>query len=391
VGVCTTPVISFSLHTLPVQAGIMITASHNPGEYNGLKIYQNKRPVSGDGIRRIRDIYLEKTFAEKGLNRKGIVQQHDLISEYVDYLAKQFGSLKGSTIHAIIDCGNGAAGSVLPQLIEAMKWSHVELLYGDIDGTYPHHIADPSVEKYMQDLKQELQKREQVDIGIGLDGDCDRMGPMTPSGRLIKGDQLLVLLAKPILEKNPGASIVFDVSSSKFLFDLIKAWGGSPVLAKTGAAAVKKKMEFLNAPLGGEISCHTIFQDRYFGFDDGIYSMMRLFERIHESESSFEVLCQDLPYTASSPIYRIPCARTVCESILQELEKIYQENPSVEKFREDGLRLHFPNGWIIIRASNTEPVVSIRLEASTTEDLSGLKQELYVVLSKYLECSALLD
>ena len=390
VGVCTTPVISFSLHVLPIDAALMLTASHNPGEYNGFKIYQGKESIFGEGIRRIKQIYDTKSFMEEA-STKGIIQKKDLILEYIEDLAMRFPQLIGSSISAIIDCGNGAAGSILPRLIEKMQWSHVELLYGEIDGTFPHHVADPSVEKYMQDLKKALQSKEGVDVGIGLDGDCDRMGPMTPSGRLIKGDQLLVLLSKPLLEKYRGGCIVFDVSSSKFLWDVIRGWGGVPALSQTGAAAVKKKMGQMQALLGGEISCHTIFKDRHFGFDDGIYSMMRLFERVQESGHSLDILCEDLPLTASSPTYRIPCSRSLCEIIIQEVDELFHKEPMIERFREDGLRLHFQKGWAILRASNTEPVISIRLEGSTSEDLMQLKKTFHEILSRHIECSMLLD
>jgi phosphomannomutase/phosphoglucomutase len=387
IGLCTTPAVYFSLYTLPLDAGIMITASHNPGEYNGMKVCLGKKPIMGLSLQRIQNTYAQKNFIPK-VEMKGAVSHFPLIEQYVEYLTSQFSHLKGCDFSILIDCGNGAAGSVLPQLIEKMHWKNVKLLYGEIDGTYPHHIADPSVEKYMYDLKREL-ATSSADFGIAFDGDCDRMAPMTKSGRLIKGDQLVAFFSNPLLKKHPESAVVFDVSSSKFLHDLVRKWGGRPVIVKTGAASVKGKMESEGAFLGGEISCHTIFRDRYFGFDDGIYSMMRLLELLEESGRSLEDWCKDLPQTISSPTYRLPCERSLCFQIMDEIEAVFSKEPEVEWIKEDGLRFHLPNSWAIVRPSNTEPLISFRMEASTEEELVYLKQKFYEVLSKYISCEVL--
>lgn len=387
IGTCTTPVMYFSLHTLPVDAGLMITASHNPGEYNGIKICLGKSSVSGNEIRRIRDIYLNKTFSELPV-QKGKHQEIDLISRYVDYFAAQFPHLIGADLKAIIDCGNGAAGSVMPSLVEKMQWQSVQLLYPELDGTYPHHVADPTVEKYMQDLKAALADSS-ADFGLGFDGDGDRMAPMTKKGLLIKGDQLLTLFSKPILDLHPGSAIVFDVSSSLFLHDLVRKWGGVPVISGTGVACVKRVMAETGAYVGGEISCHTVFKDRYFGFDDGIYSMMRLFELLLTSKRSLEDWVTEFPTSVSSPTLRLPCERSICFKIIEVLQNTFSQRDDVELITVDGLRLHFPYGWAIVRPSNTEPLISMRFEGKTEEDLNKLKWEFYEIISTYIECSAL--
>jgi len=388
IGTCTTPIMYFALHDAPVDAGIMITASHNPGEYNGIKICRGIESVSGHGIKRIRELYMSKQFIAIQ-ERRGNYLEFDMIAQYVDYLKNLFPHLVGADFHAIIDCGNGAAGTVLPLLLQQMQWKHVQLLYPEVDGTYPHHIADPTVEKYMQDLKAEL-LHSNAALGLGLDGDCDRMAPMTKSGRLVKGDQLLTLYSKEILEKYPRSSIVFDVSSSLVLHQMIKKWGGTPVISATGIAQVKRNMKETEAVIGGEISCHTIFRDRYFGFDDGVYSMMRLFELLNKTNQTLEDLLAELPNAFSSPLYRIACERSLCLKIIKVLQEKLSQRQEAELITIDGLRIHLPYGWAIVRASNTEPVISMRFEGNSKEDLERLKHEFYEMINPYIDCSDLL-
>jgi phosphomannomutase len=376
-------VIYYSTHHLPVQAALMITASHNPGNYNGIKICQGKSLLYGDAIRQIRDLYLTKQFASPG-TACGTSKDYDLISDYIGELKALFPQLVGENIHAILDCGNGAAGTVLPRLIEAMQWNSTQLLYAEVDGAYPHHIADPTVEKYMEDLKGIL-AASNADFGLAFDGDCDRMAPMTKAGRLVKGDQLLTILSKPLLEKAPGSAIVFDISSSTFMHDAIKKWGGQPIISRTGVAAVKNKMAETGALIGGEISCHTIFKDRYYGFDDGVYSMLRLFELLYQSKQPLEAWLNELPSSVSSPTYRIPCERQQCLKIIEMLKQTFSEEPNVEIITIDGLRIHFSHGWAIVRPSSTEPLISMRFEGRQQSDLDDIIQRFYTIISQYIE------
>lgn len=387
IGTCTTPVMSFATHVLPVDAGLMITASHNPGIYNGIKICLGTSSIFGAEIQKILHIYQNKTFLQP-TEFPGQITSVDLISQYVSYFTSSFPHLIGADFKAILDCGNGAAGTVLPKLIEAMQWKSVELLYGDVDGHYPNHIPDPTVEKYMQDLKNAL-ANSTADLGIAFDGDVDRMAPMTKDGRLIKGDQLLVLYSKPILEKTPGSSIVFDVSSSKFLHELILKWGGVPHISKTGIAFVKKMIADTHASLGGEISCHTVFKDRHFGFDDGIYSMIRLFELLQESGRNLKEWVAELPVTFSSPTFRLPCERSVCLQVIEVLKNHFSGQLNVEIITIDGLRLHFPNSWAIVRPSNTEPLISMRFEGRSQDDLNEMIDIFYTIINQYVDCSAM--
>lgn len=389
IGTCTTPIMYFTMYTAPIDAGLMITASHNPGEYNGIKLCRGKFSVFGQEIKKIRDLYTNKQFPAI-TEQAGSYQKVNMIARYIDYLVQLFPHLVGADLHVIIDCGNGAAGTVLPLLLKQMQWHHVQLLYPEVDGTYPNHIADPTVEKYMQDLKAEILKSH-VHLGVGLDGDCDRMAPMTKSGQLVKGDQLLTIYSQKILEQYPGSSVVFDISSSRALLDVIRKWGGIPVLSATGCVHVKQKMNETGALIGGEISCHTCFKERYFGFDDGIYSMMRLFELLQMTGRSLDEWLTELPQPFSSPLYRLACERTLCFKIINAIQENLSQRPDIELFSIDGLRIHFPYGWAIVRASNTEPVISMRFEGNTPEDLHRLKQEFYEMISPYFDCSTILD
>ncbi len=377
IGTCATPVLYFTLHTQQVDAGVMITASHNPGEYNGFKICIGKQSLYGPHIQELKHIIETDSFMPA--HEQGSYSELDANSLYLDYLVDAFAHLKNNQMPVVIDCGNGAAGTIIPQLIERMGWSNACVMYAELDGTYPHHIADPTVEANMIDLKHEVIKTNAV-VGIGFDGDVDRMAPVTSSGRLIKGDMLLTIHAHHLLEKNPGATFVCDVTSSKALYDAVMQWGGNMVMSQTGAVFVKQAIAQHNAILGGEISCHTVFADRYLGFDDGFYSMMRLVELLHESCQSLDELLETIPSLVSSPTYRIPCARAECDQIVQAIVEHYKSRDDAHLITIDGVRIHLPNGWAIVRASNTEPLISIRVEGADEQSLQLIKDELNQIM-----------
>jgi phosphomannomutase/phosphoglucomutase len=386
VGVCPTPVIYFTMHNLAVDAGLMITASHNPAEYNGLKICLGKEPLFGKSLKEIRDRFVDQKI-ELALN-PGSYREHDMIEPYVDWLAQNFSHLKGITLSAIIDCGNGAGGTVMPQLIEKMQWPNVSLLYAEVDGSYPHHVADPTVEKYMYDLKKAVADSD-AELGMGLDGDADRMAPMTKSGKLVSGDRLLAAFAKPLVRKKPDTAIIFDVSSSLGLVKLLRSWGAQPIMSPTGISHLKKRMETYNSPLAGEISCHFAFKDRYFGFDDGVYAALRLIELLHEQHVSLDELLSDFPQTVSSPTYRIPCEHEKRLAVVEALKTAFLARTDVELITVDGVRVNFNNGWGIVRLSNTEPLLSMRFEGFTSEGLKHVKEEFATLMKQHIDCSFL--
>lgn len=383
IGTCTTPVLYFTLHTMDVDAGLMITASHNPAEYNGVKIMLGKECVFGSAIKTIQNIYTTKAFKEK--KASGSYKEIDALKSYVDWLVQHFSHLKEQDMPIVFDCGNGAAGTVMPQLIEKMGWKNAHLLYADVDGTYPHHIADPTVDAYMQDLKAEVVTKK-ASLGIAFDGDCDRMAPVTKQGVLIPGDRLLALFSKPLLENHAEAAIVFDVAASTGLIDLITSWGGKPHMSRTGHAHIKAAMKEHNALLGGEISCHFMFKDRYFGYDDGVYAALRLIELLQQTGKPLEELLAIFPQRATSPTYRLHCPYEKRDTILHMLKENLAQKDDAQLLFVDGIRVNLAEGWALIRPSNTEEMLSMRFEGKSEQCLHAIQHEFAHLLDGHIDC-----
>jgi len=386
IGMCPTPALYFALYTMPVDGGLMITASHNGPEYNGIKICLGKNSIWGEQIQEIKRLYKEKKHITS--EKKGTETEHLIVPDYVAWLADHFKDLKNMDLSAVIDCGNGAGGTVLPQLIEAMQWKKCELLFCEVDGSYPNHEADPTVEKNMQDVKKVLADSD-IQIGIGLDGDCDRMVPMTKKGFLVPGDQLLALYAQQMLKKNPGMGVVFDVKGSVGLIELLKQWGARPIMSPSGHSIIKNMMNKEDALLGGELSCHFFFKDRYFGYDDGIYAMMRLFEIITQSGKSLAELLKIFPKKYSSRELRLACDEEKKESIIKALKAHFLKRDDVSILKIDGIRVTMPYGWGIVRPSNTQAVLSMRFESDTPEGLARVIDDFGQSLEPYLDKNVL--
>lgn len=383
IGICPSPVLYFALHKLPVQAGLMITASHNPKEYNGIKICLGHEAVWGKEIGAIKKIYQTKQFLPLS-SLVGTVTEHALIPEYINWMVEHFPRLKGMGLHAIIDSGNGAGGTVLTELVKKFEWKQVTLQCIEVDGNYPHHEADPTVEKNMVDVKHALATTH-ASVGIGLDGDCDRMAAMTKSGFLVPGDQLLAVFAQEVLNHYPGAGVVFDVKASSALIELLDRWGARGYMSACGHSIVKELMHKQGALLGGELSCHFFFDDRYLGYDDGIYAMLRLFEILVVTGKSLDELIKIFPKRYSSPEIRLACPEERKREIVEYLEKIYQKNSDADVNTIDGIRVTLPYAWTSIRASNTQPALSIRFESDTQEGLLRLKKEVIELLKPFFE------
>ncbi len=378
IGTCPSPVVNFALHTLSVDGALMITASHNPKEYNGFKMSLGKEPVWGKAITTIRDLYTQREKVAAPV--RGTLTEQPIIPAYIEWLANHFTHLHGMNKSILIDCGNGAAGTVLPELIVRMHWPNVRLLYAEVDGTYPHHEADPTVDANMRDMKKML-AQDTYDLGIGLDGDCDRMAPMTKAGELILGDKLLALFAYPMLKAHPGATVVFDIKSSAGLIELLSAWGATPCISATGHTNIKEQMKQQEGLLGGELSCHFFFKDRYFGYDDGIYALMRLIELLHDSGKTLEELVSVFPHKYSSREYRIACPDDIKRIIVDRVTDILSARADVEVITLDGVRAMWSDGWGILRASNTQPALSLRFEADSPTALKRIKQEFIDLLA----------
>jgi phosphomannomutase/phosphoglucomutase len=380
-GICPTPALYFSLHRKPVEGGLMITASHNGPEYNGIKICLGTTCVWGSQLQQIKNLYKEKKFI--AADKCGAETSRPIVPLYVEWLSKHFKHLKGRDLSVVIDCGNGAAGTVLPDLIQIMKWKNVELLCQKVDGTYPNHEADPTVEKNMLEVKKFLQDTD-IRLGIGLDGDCDRMAPMTKKGVLVPGDQLLALFAQQVLSEVPGAGIVFDIKASSGLVELLNQWGARSIMSPSGHSIIKDTMAKEYALLGGELSCHFFFKDRYFGFDDGIYAMLRLFEIITTSGKSLDELLRIFPKKYSSPELRLPCDEQQKEVIIESLTNHFLKRDDVSIIKMDGIRVTMPYGWGIVRASNTQSVLSMRFESDTAQGLKKVIDDFYEALKPHL-------
>ncbi len=382
VGTCPTPVLYFSMHNLPVDAGIMITASHNPKQYNGMKIMLGKEVVWGQKLQEIKKIY--KTGSHLQSKTRGSYVEHSMIDPYINWLVDQFKHLRGMELSAVIDCGNGAAGTVMPQLIQKMEWKNVSLLYAEVYGTYPNHEADPTVEKNMLDVKDILQTTD-VQIGVGLDGDCDRMAPMTKSGFLVPGDQLLAIFCQKIIKEHPQLAVVFDVKSSSALIEVLEAMGARPHISPAGHSIIKDQMHQVNALMGGELSCHFFFHDRYFGYDDGIYASLRLFEILTETGKSLDSLLTIIPKKYSSPEYRVKCDEDKKHEVVQSVTNAFKLRSDVKALTIDGVRATMPYGWGLVRVSNTQPALTIRFESDSQEGLKHVKQDFYAALKPFFD------
>jgi len=380
IGTCTSPVLYFALNTMSVDAGIMITASHNPKEYNGFKISLGTQSVWGKEILKIRDLYQAKKRVES--TTTGTITECDVITPYIEWFAQNFKHLIGMPLSAVIDCGNGAAGTVIPKLVERMGWGHMQLLYADVDGTYPNHEADPVKEENMLDVRAALRSSD-AQVGIGLDGDADRMAPMTKDGYLVPGDKLLAIFSKQVLKDHPHCGVVMDIKSSAGLIELLNTWHAKPYLSPSGHSIIKKNMKEHNAILGGELSCHFFFADRYFGYDDGVYAMMRLFEILTDSHQSLAQLLEDFPHKISSDEFRIACAEDKKGEIVDSAKAFFAARTDATMITIDGVRATMPYGWGIIRASNTQPVLSLRFESGTVAGLHQVKQDFVQALRPY--------
>lgn len=384
IGVCPTPVLYFSLFNLDVDGGLMITASHNPPEFNGLKICVGRETIFGDEIQKLYEVVRKVENGEVRFNfDKGDLKSFDILSVYKDFLIEEFrkgplGEINPGLIKIGIDSGNGCAGLIVPHILKELNISLVEL-YSEPDGNFPNHHPDPTLLETLKDLIDAI-KGHRLDLGIAYDGDVDRIGVVDENGNVVYGDKLTYIFAKEILKNNPGAKIISEVKASKTLFDGIEKLGGIPVLSPVGHSLIKKKLREESALLAGEMSGHMFFNDRYFGYDDAIYATLRLLEIVAREKMNnpgfvFSELLRDLPEVSVSPEIRVDCPEEKKFQIVDEfLSKFKTKYPEVAKdivrvITIDGLRIEFPDGWSLIRASNTQPALVLRFEATTEERL----------------------
>ena len=363
VGVCPTPVLYFALHHLNPDGGIMITASHNPPEYNGFKVCLGKETIFGEEIQHFRRLLEEGDF----IRARGSSEEYDMITPYQDYVVDNV-ALERS-VKVAVDAGNGTGGTVAGPILERLGCEPVKLFF-DMDGKFPNHEPDPTVPENMKTLAQTV-VREGLELGIGFDGDADRIGVVDEKGRIIYGDMLLVIFAREILRDNPGATVIGEVKCSNIMYDAIRAEGGNPVMWRTGHSLIKKKLREERAALAGEMSGHMFFADRYFGFDDAIYSACRLLEIVARGRGPLSQYIEDLPKTCSTPEIRVHCPEEkkfrLVEMVREELRRKY------DIIDVDGVRLVFSDGWGLLRASNTGPILVLRFEARSEERLQEIR------------------
>ena len=366
IGVGPSPMLYFAVATLGVQGGIQVTGSHNPPEYNGFKMLLNGRSVFGEEIQTLGRRAADGDWTD-GL---GTVEHVAILDAYVDRLVQGF---KGNGYRIGWDAGNGVAGPVLEKLVRKLPGEHFTL-FTDIDGRFPNHHPDPTVEVNLADLKALVAEKE-LDFGIAFDGDADRIGAIDGKGRVIWGDQLLMILAEPVLKELPGATIIADVKASQILFDHIGKIGGTPLMWKTGHSLIKSKMKETGAPLAGEMSGHIFFQHRWYGFDDALYAAVRLIEAVSASGKSLTEIVDEMPKSVATPEMRFPVEESRKFAVVSEiLHRLSTSDARVDS--TDGARVMTKDGWWLLRASNTQDVLVARAESKSKAGLKRLMQQI---------------
>lgn len=378
IGVCPTPLVYFSLFHLPVDGGIMITGSHNAAEYNGFKLCVGKSALHGEGIQRLRTTIESGVFS----NGNGTVSNHPIIPDYLAFLRSHFSHVDARHLHVVVDSGNGAASLVAAEAM-ALLGCKVTKLFCDLDGRFPNHHPDPTVVENLQDLIGTV-RRTGAHVGLGYDGDADRIGAVDEQGNILWGDRLMVVYARDILATKPGSTIISEVKASQSLYDDILQRGGRPIMWKTGHSLIKAKMKEEQAALAGEMSGHMFFADRYFGFDDAIYASCRLIEILAKQGKPLSSLVADLPRSCVTPEIRVDCADAVKFDLVKRVQdkltasaKTNQPLGAAGPIREiviiDGIRTIFNDGWGLIRASNTQPALVLRFEAGSEAQLTAIR------------------
>ena len=363
IGICTSPILYYSIQHLNQEGGVMVTASHNPKEYNGFKLCLNNDSIHGEEIQKIRVLIEQGEFTVG----QGKVSEVDVIPNYMEYIEKNITISKPLRIG--IDAGNGTAGVIALPLLKRLGCQIFDL-YCEMDGTFPNHEADPTVAKNMKELS-DLVKSEGLDIGIGYDGDGDRIGVIDEKGELVFGDKLLIIFAREILSRKPGATFISEVKCSKVMYDDIEKHGGRAIMWKTGHSLIKQKMKQENAALAGEMSGHMFFADRYLGFDDAIYASCRLIEILANTGKKISELLADIPKTYSTPEIRVECPDDKKFGLVEKVTEYFKKKYNVIDI--DGVRVLFDDGWGLVRASNTQPALVLRFEALTRERLEEIQ------------------
>jgi len=376
IGLVATPVLYYSIWKLKTDAGAMVTASHNPSQYNGCKLNLGLGSVYAEELQKVLGIIQAGKFYE-GAGK--LTKDESLNADYIDYITA---SIKlERPVKVIVDGGNGMGGPYLPEILRRLGCEVIEM-YCEPDGTFPNHHPDPTIEKYMADLSRAVVDAE-YELGIGLDGDADRIGVVDEKGKMLFGDQILNILARDYLITNQGKTIIADVKCSKNLYDDIRARGGVPMMYKTGHANIKMKMKEIGVEFAGEMSGHVFLADRYLGFDDAIYVSCRFIEIVSKTSAPVSTYLADQPKMYNTPEIHVKCADDrkfdVVASVCDEFKREGYDVTDI-----DGARITFEDGWGLVRASNTTPVLVTRYEATSEARMNQLKELVEGKINKYI-------
>jgi phosphomannomutase/phosphoglucomutase len=374
IGVVATPMVYFATHHFTTGSGTMVTGSHNPPEYNGLKMMIAGDTLSGEAIQDLRKL-IEKGDFTTGT---GKIETADIKEAYLERITSDVKLARPMTI--AVDCGNGSPGAVAPELFRRLGCKVIEL-FCEVDGNFPNHHPDPSKPENLRDLIRTLGSSD-AELGLAFDGDGDRLGVVTKSGKIIFPDRQLMLFAEDVLKRNPGAEIIFDVKCTRNMYPWIRKHGGKPLLWKTGHSLIKAKLKETGAPLGGEMSGHIFFKDRWYGFDDGLYAGARLLELMSRVPNPSQAL-EALPDSISTPELNVALEREgENHKLISELQKSARFEGATDINTIDGLRVEYPDGFGLMRASNTTPVIVLRFEADSDAALSRIRGDFRKVLEK---------
>lgn len=372
IGVGPTPLLYYSVVHFEAAGGVMITGSHNPPEYNGIKTVCGSGTLHGEQIQQVLKLIQGSDF-ESGA---GTVKEVDAATPYVEEIASQFQFSR--RVKVVLDAGNGTAGPVVHRLLEKLNVEPVELFF-EMDGRFPNHHPDPTVPKNLRDLAKAVRK-EKAELGIAFDGDADRIGALDENGDVIYGDMLLLIFGREILSRKPGATFIGEVKCSQVMYDKLAELGGNPIMYKTGHSLIKAKMKQAQAELAGEMSGHMFFADRYYGFDDALYAACRLLEIVARSGKPLSAQLEGVPKTVSTPELRIDCPDDKKFLVVDKVAEIVRRRHQVVDV--DGVRVPFAQGWGLVRASNTQPVLVMRFEAASEKLLKEYQTEIEEIVEQ---------
>ena len=375
-GMVPTPLVYFAKYTTEIDAIIQITGSHNPGDYNGFKMMIGHDTLHGDSIAQLRDLILAKDFAAAATpgDESSI---DDLIPRYLSWVGDHI-EMGGRKLNVAVDCGNGVAGVCAVELVRDVLGCDAIGMFTEPDGTFPNHHPDPTVPENLEHLVAAV-KEHGCDVGVAYDGDGDRIGVVDENGTIIFGDTLLILLSRAVLQERPGATIIGEVKCSQTLFDDVEAHGGNPIMAMVGHSLIKAKIKETNAELAGEMSGHIFYNDRYFGYDDALYTTARLLEILSQTDKSVSELLADVPKTFTTPEIRRDCSDDLKFDIPGRVAAVFATDYEVNTI--DGVRVNFADGWGLCRASNTQPALVLRVEAAS----EARRDELLAMLEAAVE------